>query len=1089
MRPDLRFVSVILVGLIVLSSLSLPANNPHQGAASFAKYTEIPGAKPVGADQCAACHSEVATDFRHAYHAQQGVDCESCHGPGSLHVEGGGDISRIISFSHRSATEANGVCLSCHAKDAKVRNWMTGTHASNHVRCIDCHQTHVYGAKDKPGDAFVDVLTPARVSMVEDRVPEAKTVIQPKWKTNDACLKCHQTQRGEMSLPYHHPLREGKMSCADCHDPHGGPGGNNLRTANTNQLCLGCHTQYRGPFAYQHPPVSENCMLCHTPHGSPNTNLLSVSEPALCMQCHTAHHNGAGLPLTDRCTNCHGSIHGTDTPTPSGGSRFIDKGPTDPQLRAMAQGGVKYAGAHSGSPSSALARPVPAHSPSLPIGAAGGTLGMASQYLSSNMAPLSGAGMGGGSNDPAEIGGSDSAYSIIPGSYRFVDITGFGGRVGEYDSLEQSAGADLATSYVSPQNHLTVVTRGTVLTGKDYQAASQLTAGEWARINFDMRSFVQQQDHYPFYAFPVLDVAPGTTGAPDSTTDLIPSHVPFGVVRRLGKANAQFKLPKLPVHLFINGDWQARSGTAQLPYLDENVTPSCGEQCHFQSQFQAINYTTRNVGGGADIDLGSVRMTYQHTYSSFNDRQILAPVNYASTVTFAGPFPNEDEGICTGPYPPGLQCPIDIPAGNYTIDLPSPNEASTDSLSLNWTASPALTFNGNVSYSRLRDRYTNYPQNAFDTDETLNWRPIDRLRLSIDYHQQNLINNFTPFYNGFGNVSYHNHREGLRLEYELPRGFDIEAHYQRSGITRSNSFLWPQIYSIDNTDLQTVIPSSTSNTAGLALRYHDRGLWSARAGYEWTGTNNPGYLTVPESNNRIFTNFTLTPANWLVFSNDTNIIVQNAFAAIPLPNTPGNFERRNRFYINTASATFRPLPVWNFGLGYSYQQNNLTTYMAFQNDSGVNYVFDQPAVPYKQISQSYWGDTSYTVKQRLGLNLRVTYNSARSGYRPDVNPNDAALLGNQALITAGTFDPVMFAAAQSNMAFSSTQISEVIVPQWIGQSKAYYLFPHKFEGGLLFYYGSYRDHWNNGRLIQPGLNAPYLNGDLRTFNLFVGRTW
>jgi predicted CXXCH cytochrome family protein len=42
-----------------------------------------------------------------------------------------------------------------------------------------------------------------------------------------------------------------------------------------NQLCLGCHAQYRGPYAYQHPPVTENCMTCHLVHGSPNTNLLT----------------------------------------------------------------------------------------------------------------------------------------------------------------------------------------------------------------------------------------------------------------------------------------------------------------------------------------------------------------------------------------------------------------------------------------------------------------------------------------------------------------------------------------------------------------------------------------------------------------------------------------------------------------------------------------------------------------------------------------------------------------------------------------------------------------------------------------------
>jgi hypothetical protein len=71
---------------------------------------------------------------------------------------------------------------------------------------------------------------------------------------------------------------------------------------------------------------------------------------------------------------------------------------------------------------------------------------------------------------------------------------------------------------------------------------------------------------------------------------------------------------------------------------------------------------------------------------------------------------------------------------NYSINIPSRNQASTDSLSLNWTASPKLSFNGNVSYTRLRDLFTNYPQKAFDTDETLNWRPLDRLRVAADYH-------------------------------------------------------------------------------------------------------------------------------------------------------------------------------------------------------------------------------------------------------------------------------------------------------------------------------------------------------------------
>src|SRR5208337_1737411 len=521
--------------------------------------------------------------------------------------DGGGDVTKIVAISKRTPEQANGVCLSCHARNEKIRRWISGSHSANHLRCMDCHQIHQTALRTaKESRINFDqgtrgALTAASVS------PETKVIMQPRWQANDACLKCHESERGQMSLPYHHPLREGKMSCADCHDPHGGAAGNNLRTANTNQLCLGCHAQYRGPFAYQHPPVTENCMTCHTPHGSPNTNLLTVSEPALCLQCHAGHHNGASLPISDRCTNCHGSIHGTDTPTPSGGSRFIDKGPSEPALRSSLGAGAVLVPSHSAMAASSMVRLVPSHAPTFAAGTAGGALGMMS---SRSMAPLSGGNMAGGDPNPgeAQTDNTYAAYSLIPGSYRFVDQTGFGGRVGEYDTLQQSAGADVATSYVSTQNHVTVVSRANLLTGDDYSAAAQVTAAENVRAGFDTRSFVQQQDHYPFYAFPVMDIPPGTSTPPDSTVDLIPSHAPFGVKRRFGNVYGQVKLPKLPVHLFVNGSWQARVGVSQLAYLDENTTPAvyvggvnttCGAQCHYQSQFQPVNYTTRNIGGGA----------------------------------------------------------------------------------------------------------------------------------------------------------------------------------------------------------------------------------------------------------------------------------------------------------------------------------------------------------------------------------------------------------------------------------------------------------------------------------------------------------
>ncbi len=1042
-----RFLLQALLLLFLWAIPAVAAVAPERDKA-FARYLEIPGASRVGADTCASCHGDTQKNFQHAFHKQQGVDCEDCHGNGSLHVDAGGDTSKIISFWKRPAQAANGVCLGCHAREEKVRYWMSGSHSANHLRCVDCHQVHAQALAAATETLRFDTVTQGALAAASVS-PETNVVLRPRSATNDACLKCHETQRAQMSMPYHHPLREGKMGCVDCHDPHGGRAGNNLRAANVNELCLGCHAQYRGPFSYQHPPVTENCLNCHNSHGSPNTNMLSISEPALCLQCHAGHHNGAGLPLAARCTNCHGSIHGTDVATPSGGSRFVDKGPygvPDPPQSASAHGAM---------PASAM-RLAPSHMPTIVAGAAGGTLGGLAAFGSP--APLSGDGIGGDPQAAETLGAADSAYSITPGQYRLVDGTGFLGRVGEYDSLQQSAGADAVVASVLPQYNMTVVSRGNLSSADDYSARSQLTAGGRLQAGFNVRSFVQQQDVYPFWADVMSpDLAP--------ITDLVPSHVPFGIKRRLGDANARVKLPRLPVHLFVNGNWQARSGVTQFRYLDENTTPNCGELCHYTSRFQPVNYTTRKIGFGGDIDLGQVRLTVQHQVTSFNDR-LTFPM---ATV---GPFTPADE-----PPPAPIPVPPAVAPGTYALDIPAPNQASTDSLNLNWTASDRLNFNGHAGYTRLRDTLTNHQENLFDSDETLNWRPLDRLRLTADYHQYNRINDFTPFYPLFGNVSYHEHSAGAELDYELTKNLDVEGRYRRSGTTRSNAALWPQAYSFDNTDLLTVVPSSFSNTTGMALRFH-RGYWSARGGYEWTGTHDPGYLIVPRSNNRTFADVSLAPVHWLTFASDTSVIVQNASANIPLPNTPGDFQRHNRFYTETASATLHPAPAWDLGLGYSYQQQNLATYMAFQNDTSVGYVVDEPAVPYKQITQAYWAQSAYAAKNRWGLNFRITYNSSRSGMRPDVNPADAALLGNAALISQAGFDPVGFGQALGNVQLGATSVSEVIVPQWIGQSKIYYHFPAKFEGGLVFYYGSYRDQLN-----------PDLNGVLRTFNVYIGRSW
>jgi DmsE family decaheme c-type cytochrome len=290
--------------------------------------------------KCTRCHDENETrPILSIYQTPHGVradsrtpTCQSCHGPSDKHLAGsaGSDVRPppdVVFAKHTYAASSQGAradqCLTCH-KGSRRGYWEGGQHETNGLACNDCHQVH----------------------QPVDKVRQRET-------QREVCFTCHQDQRADVHKISTHPLETGgkftanllgtpKMSCSDCHNPHGSTGPKMLKKATVVETCTSCHAEKRGPFLWEHQPVNEDCTNCHTPHGSNITPLLKDRAPFLCDTCHNGPHNSqapygagaggfqspnSGLATTAgrypnpsssaagrACMNCHVMVHGSNSP-------------------------------------------------------------------------------------------------------------------------------------------------------------------------------------------------------------------------------------------------------------------------------------------------------------------------------------------------------------------------------------------------------------------------------------------------------------------------------------------------------------------------------------------------------------------------------------------------------------------------------------------------------------------------------------------------------------------------------------------------------------------------------------------------------
>lgn len=128
--------------LLVVSVLSVPPGI----LASRPKHKDAPAPVPagdyVGSDTCIACHDDASKTLEATQHqkllanqnpARDG--CEACHGPGSKHVDGNGDVEKIFRFTGAPVPQVQSRCGQCHSN-------LGESHGHTKLNCLSCHSVH-----------------------------------------------------------------------------------------------------------------------------------------------------------------------------------------------------------------------------------------------------------------------------------------------------------------------------------------------------------------------------------------------------------------------------------------------------------------------------------------------------------------------------------------------------------------------------------------------------------------------------------------------------------------------------------------------------------------------------------------------------------------------------------------------------------------------------------------------------------------------------------------------------------------------------------------------------------------------------------
>jgi len=303
------------------------------------------------------------------------VQCESCHGPGSIHAGLLGDTSSP-NWPGISVAEDAGDCNQCHDDPTHHpygAQWLNSVHAvtttipAGNASCVGCHTAYGFIARiggvtnnvnlsylpidcqtcHEPHGATVPTNNPHMIRTLASVTLQDGTVVTNAGE-GLLCMECHQArvQASTYASTYHSNF-----------GPHHGPQADMLEGANG-------YTYGQVIASSDHASISNTCVACHM-------QIISSSDPAfLYAGSHTFNVSWAGTltnppeSLVAACQQCHGgTLTNFNFPVENFDGYSIDQGVQTQvqnlmnQLALLLPGGEANVANNSVSPSASWTAP------------------------------------------------------------------------------------------------------------------------------------------------------------------------------------------------------------------------------------------------------------------------------------------------------------------------------------------------------------------------------------------------------------------------------------------------------------------------------------------------------------------------------------------------------------------------------------------------------------------------------------------------------------------------------------------------------------------------------------------------------------